>query len=265
MIKPFAINDGLCRHLTVNFSMNFSNLLLPNQIECDHPCIALLGGGGKTGLQRRLGLELAHKQNRVLLTSITKSVFHSEPKIICRDEIVNDDLTSCFAQHNPLCVMGACLNAHKMDGIEVVDLKLLKIQADITIVECDGARNRPLKVHSDHDPTVPDFIDQVIVIVGADVVGTTLQDGLVHRPELFSAHWGIDSDFVLTSDFITEVVTTNKGYSSKIPTLLPRTYFVNKTDAYPGQASVLAQAIFTASGRPTWYGSVQKDSLSQIK
>ncbi|MBC8402922.1 MAG: putative selenium-dependent hydroxylase accessory protein YqeC [Candidatus Marinimicrobia bacterium] len=245
--------------------MDFSILAFPDHKPAPNSCIALLGGGGKTGLQQRLGRELSRQHDRVLLTSITKSAFHSEPRIIYRAEIVNDDLSPWFVRHNPLCLMGTCLNADKVDGIEVTDLEHFKNQADITIVECDGARNRPLKVHCDHDPIVPDFFDQVIVIVGADVVDTTLSDGLVHRPELFATYWGIADDFVLTLEFIAEVVTSQKGYSSKIPTHLPRTYFVNKTDAHPGQASALAQAIFAASGRPTWYGSVQKDSLTRMK
>jgi len=244
--------------------MDFSILAIPDHEPAPNSCIALLGGGGKTGLQQRLGRELASKHDRVLLTSITKSAFHSEPRIICRAEIVNDDLTRWFARHNPLCVMGTRLNAYKMDGIEVAELERFKNQTDITIVECDGARNLPLKVHTEYDPVVPDFFNQVIIIIGADVVGTTLFDGLIHRPELFATHWGIADDFVLTPEFIAEVVTSQKGYSSKIPASLPRTYFVNKTDAHPGQADALARAIFAASGQPTWYGSVQKDILTRV-
>ena len=208
--------------------MDFSILAIPDHEPAPNSCIALLGGGGKTGLQQRLGRELAQRFDRVLLTSITKSAFHSEPKIICRDEIDDYDLVPWFACHNPLCVLGTGLNAYKMDGIEVAELERFKNQAEITIVECDGARNLPLKVHRDQDPVVPYFFDHVIVIVGADVVDTTLSQGLVHRPELFATYWGIADNFVLTSTFIAEVVTSQKGYSSKIPSHLPRTYFVNK-------------------------------------
>ncbi|MFH1852458.1 MAG: selenium cofactor biosynthesis protein YqeC [Candidatus Neomarinimicrobiota bacterium] len=245
--------------------MDFTALAFPDGAPVAGACIALLGGGGKTGLQQRLGRELVQVFGRVLLTSITKSAFHTDPKIICRDEIGSGDLATWFARHNPLCVMGTCLNAHKVDGITMDELEQFKDQADVTIVECDGARNRPLKVHCDHDPMVPDFFDRVIVIVGADVVGTTLADGLVHRPERFREFWGIADNFVLTPAFITRVVTSEKGYSSKIPPAIPRTYFVNKTDAHPGQASALARAIYAASGRPTWYGSVQKDHLEPVQ
>jgi len=251
-------------NFSVNWPMDFSILVNSDTAKTPNSCIALLGGGGKTGLQQRLGRDLSRKHDRVLLTSITKSAFHSEPKIIYRDEIVDDDLAPWFARHKPLCVMGTCLNARKVEGIAVAELEQFKNQADITVVECDGARNRPLKVHCNHDPRVPDFFDQVIVLVGADVVGTTLSDGLVHRPELFATHWGIENDFILTSAFIAEVVTSQKGYTSKIPSHLPRTYFVNKTDAHPDQAGNLAQAIFAASGQPTWYGSVQNDRSERV-
>lgn len=245
--------------------MDFTDLAFPDGAPVAGACIALLGGGGKTGLQQRLGRELADNFKRILLTSITKSAFHREPPIICREDISDNDLSPWFARHNPLCVMGTCLSAHKVDGITMDELEHFKDQADVTIVECDGARNRPLKVHCDHDPLVPEFCTQAIVIVGADVVGTTLADGLVHRPERFREVWDISDDFILTTEFITRVVTSEKGYSSKIPPAIPRTYFVNKTDAHPGQGSALAQAIFAASGQPAWYGSVQKDILEQVR
>ena len=81
--------------------MDFSILVNSDTAKTPNSCIALLGGGGKTGLQQRLGRDLASKHDRVLLTSITKSAFHSEPRIICRDEIVDDDLTLWFTRHNP--------------------------------------------------------------------------------------------------------------------------------------------------------------------
>lgn len=244
--------------------MNFSRILPP--ITTAKPaCIALLGGGGKTGLQQRLGRELALRHQRVLLTSITKSAFHQNPPIICRDQIKNGDLSSWFERYNPLLVMGECLNEHKVGGISVAELNDYYRQAQISIVECDGARNRPLKVHSDHDPLVPEFCDLVIIIVGADVVGTTMDEGLVHRPERFKELWKIANDWPLTPEFIAEVATGKRGYLTKIPAHMPRIYFINKTDTHPGQGSTLAREIFAASAQPTWYGSVKQDVLSRVE
>lgn len=237
-------------------------LLLPEYRHQSPFCVALLGGGGKTTLQYKLGRTLAERYPRVLLTSITKSAWHDDPPIIYRDQIKNGDLTAWFEQMNPLNVMGKCVNKHKVEGISEDELRHYHQQARIAIVESDGARNQPLKVHRDTDPTVPDFCNQVIVIVGADVVNTTLADGKVHRPELFRETWGIDDEFVLTPDFIARVVT--QGYAVKIPDTIPRTYFINKADTDQNQAEMLAKAIFSSSRCPTWVGSVHAGTIEPL-
>ncbi len=242
--------------------MQFSDLAFPDSQPFDNSCIALLGGGGKTGLQHRLGQELALSFNRILLTSLTKSAWHADPPIHCLDDLPDHNLQPLFKQQNPLCLMGSCLTPEKLTGISAAELDELRHKADSTIVECDGARNRPLKAHLPHDPMIPDYFDRVIVIVGADVTGTTLTDGLVHRPDVFKHLWQINEDFVLFPEFIARVVT--QGYAGKIPAGMPRSYFVNKSDTH-NNAKELAQAINKISKAPTWFGSVQQDLLERIR
>ncbi len=248
----------------VNLVMDFSQLVFPEPAHKVNSCIALLGGGGKTGLQHRLGREFARHYNRVLLTSLTKSAYHADPPILCLDEMTDRNLEPHFARQNPLCLMGNCQSPEKMNGISPADLDELRHQAQITIVECDGARNRPLKAHQAHDPVIPDYFDRVIILVGADVVETTLNDGLVHRPELFQMMWNIDWDEPLTVEFITVVVTSQKGYLTKVHPNIPRTYFVNKSDQH-NHAEELAEAIARRVDDPVFYGSVQMDLLERVQ
>jgi probable selenium-dependent hydroxylase accessory protein YqeC len=132
------------------------------------------------------------------------------------------------------------------------------------LVECDGARNKPLKAHTDYDPMVPKFATNVIIIVGAEVISTKIGDGLVHRPELFSNHWKISPDTSLDIGLIVKVVSSQMGYLTKISHDVNITYFVNKADENPNSAMDLAKAIFEYTSRPTFYGSVQKNRLEKV-
>ena len=161
-------------------------------------------------------------------------------------------------------MIGEKLSDDKLKGISETDLDSIRKYFNVTIFECDGARNKPLKAHTDYDPIVPKFTANVIIIVGAEVINTKISDGFVHRPELFCNNWKISPDTSLDIDFIVKVVSSEKGYLTKISHDVKITYFVNKADENRNSAKDLAEAIFEYTGRPTFYGSVQNNLLEQV-
>ena len=96
------------------------------------------------------------------------------------------------------------------------------------------------------------------------MVNTKISDGLVHRPELFCKMWNVKSDLQLDIDFIVKVLTSKRGYFSKLKHSAKISYFVNKWDNHQKNAKDLAQAIYNNSGKPTFYGSVQSNILKQV-
>ncbi len=132
------------------------------------------------------------------------------------NEIDIDKLDLIKLDRNPLFIIGEKLSDNKLKGISENELNKIREYFNVTIFECDGARNKPLKAHTDYDPKVPEFTTHVIIIVGADVVNTKIDDGLVHRPELFCKTWNVKPDFKLEIDFIVDVLTSQKGYLSKV-------------------------------------------------
>ncbi len=227
-------------------------------------CIALLGGGGKTALLHKLAEEFAKYYTTVLQTSLTKTAFHQLDNPIILNEIDIDKLESLKSKTNPLFVIGEKITNKKLKGISETDLDRIRQQFDITIFECDGARNKPLKAHTKYDPVVPAFATNVVIIVGADVVNTKIHDGYVHRPELFCQMWNVKPDFQLDIDFIVRVLTSKKGYFSKLKHDVEISYFVNKWDNHQKNAKDLAQAIHQKTGKPTFYGSVRNNVLRQM-
>ena len=134
----------------------------------------------------------------------------------------------------------------------------------MTLFESDGARNLPLKAHLPHDPVVPSFTTNVVILVGADVVNTTLADGRVHRPELFREKWKIAPDEPLSVDFIARVVTSHRGYLEKIPDGISRIYFVNKGDAYRENTQLLAKAISIQTNAMVFWGSIRREFWERV-
>jgi len=244
--------------------MQFYRLISDNIEEAKGSCIALLGGGGKTALLHKLADEFAKYYPAVLQTSLTKTAFHPSDNPLILNKIDINKIESIKFDKNPLFLIGEKINNEKLKGISEADLTSIIHQFDITIFECDGARNKPLKAHTDYDPTVPDLTTQVIIIIGADVVNTKVGDGLVHRPELFCKMWNIKPDFELYIDFIVKVLTSDNGYHSKIPNDVEIIYFVNKWDGHQKNAEDLATTIYKNTGKPTFYGSVQNNILKQV-
>lgn len=245
--------------------MNFSQMLFQNGFKTGNFCAAIIGGGGKTALLHRLGNEFSQEHNRVLLTSLTRSAFSRAHNVVFLEKMPDQDLSPHFRQHNPLFIMHSQLDAQKLAGISITALQDLKKQSDLCLFECDGARNLSLKVHKEHDPPVPVFATHTIIVVGADVVDTSIRQGLVHRPELFRSIWNISDDDILDVAFIADVVTTPKGYLAKIPHPTNLMYFANKADTHPQQAQQLAQAIHDRSGTPTFYGSLHANICKEIQ
>lgn len=242
--------------------MQFFRLITERIEDAKNSCIALIGGGGKTALLHNLANEYSQIFPKVLQTSITKTAFHTSDKPLILNDIEIPDLNNIIV--NPLFVIGEKLNEEKLKGISNSELDEIRRYFNITIFECDGARNKPLKVHTDYDPMVPLYSTDVIIIVGADVVNTKISDGLVHRPEMFCEKWDVTPNKKMDIDFIVNVISTNRGYLSKINHDANLTYFVNKADKYPNNAMKLANAIFYKTEKPTFYGSTKGNFLEQV-
>ena len=244
--------------------MRFHRLISDKIVEANGSCIALLGGGGKTALLHKLAIEFAQYYPSVLQTSLTKTAFHQYEKPLILSEYNIENLESLKFDRNPLFIIGEKINSEKLKGISESELDIIKHLFNITIFECDGARNKPLKVHTEYDPVVPEFSTNVVIIVGADVVNTKISDGFVHRPELFCKTWNVMPDFQLDNDFIVKVLTSQEGYLSKVPDDTDITYFVNKWDYHRKNAEDLAHSIYLNTGKPTFYGSILNNQLTQV-
>ncbi|MEJ5226079.1 MAG: selenium cofactor biosynthesis protein YqeC, partial [Anaerolineales bacterium] len=59
------------------------------------------------------------------------------------------------------------------------------------LIEADGARQKPLKAPAAHEPVIPEWVDCVVVVAGLSGLGKRLDEGTVHRANVFAQLAGI--------------------------------------------------------------------------
>ncbi|MCH7733455.1 MAG: putative selenium-dependent hydroxylase accessory protein YqeC [Candidatus Marinimicrobia bacterium] len=239
-------------------SQSFLNILPKVPQGIPKLCVALLGGGGKTSLMYQLGKEFVTENNHVLMTSITKAGPTNNIPLHLTGSNGEIFLTQMFKSQNPVYLLRERIKDNKYKGISIAQLESFLPEADVTIFECDGSRNLPLKAHSHWDPVVPDFATHVIIVIGADVINTKLNDGKVHRLKLFKSLWDIQDDTVIDIPLITKVVTDKQGYLSKIPDSVQKIYFINKADKFHKAANALATSIAKVRSDSIFFGSIHQ-------
>lgn len=210
-------------------------------------------------------MEIAETLDRVLLTSITKAGPERNISIRLLEDFQTRNFGDAFISQNPLYLLKNIIQTNKYQGLSVDELQQAASFAEITIFEADGARNLSLKAHNDFDPVVPSFATHVVILIGSDAVNTRINDGFVHRKDLFCSKWNLTYTDILTPEIISTVVTHPKGYLSKVKTNIPIIYFINKAGAYYDNAKMLAESIRHVTTHPVYYGSIQEKWWKSVK
>lgn len=238
--------------------MSFFQILFKDPRLAAGACICLMGGGGKTTLAYQLGRELSKIHERVLITSLVKAGPSPEIPIQFIGPGTELDLDPFFKFHNPAYLLKEKLTDQKFQGISIEQLNAFQHQVGVSIVECDGARSRPLKAHNNKDIMLPAIATIAVILIGAEVINSKIQDGYLHRADLFKQNWDLNDSAVLNIDLITRLVTEKKGYLEKVPPALKKIYFINKAENFLQNSRSLARSIKIKTNSPVFYGSLHQ-------
>lgn len=172
--------------------------------------IAIAGGGGKTSLMYALGRETLSHGLRPILTTTTKIL----PPEDCQ-----------------LVVCSGISPEGKLLGLEAGAIPLLlKVGADVVLVEADGSAGLPFKAPGPHEPVIPTAATVVVTVVGIDCIGKPLLAEYVHRPELVEKLTGLQPGQLVTTQVVAQVLTHPQGYGGKLPAECRRLFFINKIE-----------------------------------
>jgi len=156
---------------------------------------AFVGAGGKSSAIACIASEIA-SEFPVIATTTTHLALSqrtlAKAHLVASSVAALKTLPDLLAEHRSVLVTGpVARDEPRWSAVEGAALKVLRRVAAATgaalLIEADGARGLSLKAPGDREPAVPRFVDLVVPMAGLDVIGTSLDAGLVHHPQRAAA------------------------------------------------------------------------------
>ncbi|PJF45005.1 MAG: putative selenium-dependent hydroxylase accessory protein YqeC [Phototrophicales bacterium] len=197
--------------------------------------VSFVGAGGKTTALLRLGYELVQDGWRVLATTTTRigedqlALFpHStrwQSNLLRQRELAAllDDYRFVFVYQE--------IRAQKAVGIpsEQVSRLIDEMNADILLIEADGARRMPLKAPRPHEPVIPDDTTLVVPVAGLDALGKPLEE-VTYNPQPIYDRYGFLPEALVQPAWIAQIVRDETLGLKNIPTGARIVALLNKAD-----------------------------------
>ncbi|MEW6566958.1 MAG: selenium cofactor biosynthesis protein YqeC [Chloroflexota bacterium] len=200
--------------------------------------LAFVGAGGKSSAMLRLAHELA-SEVPLLLTCTTHLALEQsalgEVHLVAASPDDVRGLQAVLSPRRTVLLTGTQdPREPKWTGLATGVLRAIHSQAvaagALMLVEADGARGRSLKAPAAHEPVIPPFADQVVVMVGLDAVGARIDSDWVHRPERVAALLDLQPSARLEPRHIARVLTHAEGGLKGVPLGCEVRVLINKAD-----------------------------------
>lgn len=221
------------------------------------PRIAFTGAGGKSTALFRLARELlprepAGAQPAATLLTATTHLAIDQTALADAWHVVqsSEDVASVFTDLSGVVLFtGPAGEDGRTAGLDGGALDRLYALAERSgfplLVEADGSRRRPLKAPASHEPAVPGWAGEVIVVAGLSGLGRPLDEATVHRPEIFGKLAGLAPGEMITLEALSRVLAAPLGGLKSIPPGAKRTLLLNQAGSPEGwaQAKRLAESL----------------------
>lgn len=204
--------------------------------------ISLVGAGGKTTVLYEMA-EFFSAHGKKTLVGTTTHIYQPENNYAATLQQVQE-----LWQNGKYAVIG-----RKSGNKLVMDEQLfaeLKQQAEIILVEADGAKGLPCKVPQEHEPVILPECDIVIGLIGMDALGARLKD-CCFRLEQAAKLLKAEEKHVLTLADMVRILTSEQG-TKKLAEGRKYCIILNKCDdkAITAEAEKLRQLINTGESKP---------------
>ena len=193
--------------------------------------VAFVGAGGKTSALVALGHELAGEGLRVLATTTTRI---AEAQLALMPRAMRPQtqaaLTQALNQHGFVFVYDE-IAAGKVYGPSptIVSWLLDSMDADVLLVEADGARGLPFKAPYPHEPVIPPETSLVVPVVALTALGQPLDEQHVYNPEAMIERYGFYYGSPVKSPWIAQVLRDEALGLKGVPERARTVAFVNAT------------------------------------
>ena len=166
--------------------------------------VAFAGAGGKSSAILVLSHELAQDDFATLVAPTTKMFLEEAedvgPLVTSEDAgELGVSAEKAFAQSKAVVVGKGLLSKERIEGVDPDWVAYLAPLADVTLVEADGSRRRPLKGTAPHEPVLPKTTTLVVGVGNVEAFGKPLGEKYVHRPEALSELTGLGAGQSITA------------------------------------------------------------------
>jgi molybdenum cofactor cytidylyltransferase len=218
--------------------------------------VAFVGAGGKTSTMIALGYELAEAGMRVLATTTTRI---GENQLALMPYATTPDtgtlLTDALNQHRFVFVYDD-IRGGKVYGppLNHISWLLDSVDADVLLIEADGARGLPFKAPYEHEPVIPEETTLVVPIASLVALGKPLNDEHVYNPQAMIDRYGFYPDSPIKSPWIAQVMRDEELGLRGVPPKARVIALLNQTPAagyLRGRARMIARLILRS---PRVYG-----------
>ena len=223
--------------------------------------ISFSGSGGKTSALITLAREL---ENPVIATTTTH---FSKEQLGFADQIIySRDISSANKFVDSIApgvtlIIGEEGDNRRVSGPPAELLREIYEHAGSRginlLIEADGSRQRALKAPAAHEPVIPPYIDQAVVVAGLSALEKPLTSQVVHRVEQFVELSKMKEGETITLEAISRVLSDDSGGLKGIPASARRICLLNQAD----EDDLKAKAKRLASSLKKSYHSVVITSL----
>ena len=166
--------------------------------------LSLVGGGGKTTTMFVLAERFAAEGKKVLVTTTTH--------IRRPDNGFAEDAEGVRARwaEGRYAVLGTRASTGKLSMPPEALLRTLMEEADLVLIEADGAKRLPCKVPAAHEPVILPECGTVLAVAGMDAVGQPLAQACF-RTEEAQALLGKGPGERLTPEDLARILASERG------------------------------------------------------
>lgn len=206
--------------------------------------LAVVGAGGK----KTTLYALAARLDRAVLTSTVRIPPFADRVADLR--VTDDPVAALDGADWPLGLVAAD-EGGRLRGYDPAAVDdLAAAHNGPVLVKADGARTRRLKAPNDQEPQLPRTVDTVVPIASARVVGESLDEAHVHRPDRVAAVTGLEPGAAIGAQDVATVLASDDGGLKDVPAGARTLPMVNMADddRLVGVAREIADGVHARAG-----------------
>lgn len=196
--------------------------------------LAIVGAGGKSTIL----FNSAKEFGMPVVLAATTHLCTDQLKLADIHLIIENRADVEQAFQNPLkgitLLTGPIGENNRTRGVQTSEIDLIREYCDRLelplLVEADGSRRLPLKAPAEHEPPIPEWVNQVVVVAGLSALGKTINEETIFRAEKFAELTGSRLGERITFEIITNYLVADEGGLKNIPYTARKSVFFNQLD-----------------------------------